>query len=113
MSSVSTHILDLARGLPATGVTVVLEVEAAGTWTLLGTQQTDADGRCQALVPPETRLVPSIYRLRFETQAYFRSLGDRALYPVVFVTFEVTGADSHYHLPLLLTANGYTTYRGT
>lgn len=103
MASLSTHVLDTARGRPAAGIRVALET-ADGEHVGAGT--TDDDGRIGTLAE---RLVPGSYVLRFATGAY---LGAGAFYPEVVVTFSV-GADEHYHVPLLLSPYGYTTYRGS
>lgn len=113
MKRISTHILDLARGKPASGVTVELEAqEAAGTWRLLNSASTDYDGRCAQLLAGD-ELAPGLYRLRFDTAAYFAALRIESLYPAIEITFEVREGESQFHIPLLLNANGYTTYRGT
>jgi 5-hydroxyisourate hydrolase len=73
---------------------------------------TDADGRCKALLSDGIELERGRYRVRFETGTYFASLGLRCLYPYVEIVFEVNER-RHFHVPLLLTPNGYTTYRGS
>ena len=113
MNRISTHILDVSRGKPASDVPVHLERrEGPGHWHPLNSARTDRDGRCaQLLLDPE---VPAgLYRLIFDTAAYFAALHVESLYPVVEVTFQVREGESHLHIPLLLSANGYTTYRGT
>ncbi len=110
---VSTHVLNTALGLPAAGVAVALERRAATEWDLLSQTATDADGRAAALLPRDTPAAPGIYRLRFATGAYFISLGTETLFPEVEVRFEVRAGELHYHLPLLLTPQSYTTYRGS
>jgi 5-hydroxyisourate hydrolase len=113
MKRISTHILDLAHGKPASGVTVKLETQGpAGTWRLVNSALTDHDGRCAQLLESD-ELVPGVYRLRFDTAAYFEGLHVETLYPSVEVTFQVREGESTFHIPLLLNANGYTTYRGT
>ncbi len=113
MRRISTHILDLARGMPASGVAVQLEMqESAGTWRLLNSALTDHDGRCAQLLAGDG-LAPGLYRLHFDTGAYFAALRIETLYPSVEVTFQVREGESQFHVPLLLNANGYTTYRGT
>jgi 5-hydroxyisourate hydrolase len=113
MKRISTHILDLARGKPASGVAVQLEVrEAAGTWRLLQSATTDHDGRCAQLLAGD-ELAPGLYRLRFDTGVYFGALRIESLYPSIEVSFRVREGESQFHIPLLLNANGYTTYRGT
>ena len=113
MKRISTHVLDLARGKPASGVAVQLErQEPAGSWRLLNSASTDHDGRCAQLLATE-ELAPGVYRLRFDAGAYFAALRVETLYPSVEVIFQVREGESQFHIPLLLNANGYTTYRGT
>jgi 5-hydroxyisourate hydrolase len=113
VSGISTHILDTSRGLPATGVPVQLEVRDGPGWRAVNGASTDVDGRIKALLPVGTSLAAGVYRLRFETGAYFGGLGVKAFFPVVEVVFEVADATRHHHVPLLLSPFGYSTYRGT
>lgn len=113
MNGISTHILDIALGRPATGVEVVLERFDSHSWMAVGTQRTDSDGRCRQLLREAESLTPGKYRLRFETEAYYKSQSAPSLYPFVEITFFVRESEVHLHIPLLLSANGYTTYRGT
>jgi 5-hydroxyisourate hydrolase len=114
MSGISTHVLDTSRGRPASGVSVVLEIRAGeNEWKLLGTGATDAGGRLTQLLPPHCPLVEGTYRLTFNTGAYFRAQKIEGLYPEVRVVFTVPDPAQHYHIPLLLSPNGYTTYRGS
>ncbi len=108
---ISTHVLDTAVGLPAAGVAVSLCRETDAGWEEIGHGATDADGRCRDLYVP-AELQRGLYRVRFETGRYFAKLGTRCLYPFVEIVIEVS-EDRHYHVPLLLAANGYTTYRGS
>ncbi|HET6176200.1 MAG TPA: hydroxyisourate hydrolase [Candidatus Sulfotelmatobacter sp.] len=113
MKRISTHILDLSRGKPASDVPVRLEKQdGSGTWCLLNSARTDQDGRCGQLLP-ENELSSGLYRLVFDAASYFGGLKVDALYPVVEVTFQVRDGESQFHIPLLLNANGYTTYRGS
>jgi 5-hydroxyisourate hydrolase len=113
MNRISTHVLDLMRGTPAKGVLVRLErQDASGTWQLLNSSHTDQDGRCAQLLPGD-QLQAGVYKLLFDTAAYFGALHVSTLYPVVEVTFQVREGESQFHIPLLLSANGYTTYRGS
>jgi 5-hydroxyisourate hydrolase len=113
LSGISTHILDIHLGRPAARVSVSLERDKAGLWTPIARHTTDADGRVRQLLPEATPLRPGQYRLTFETAAYFDALGVAALYPLVQIVFTVRDAGGHYHIPLLLAANGYSTYRGS
>jgi 5-hydroxyisourate hydrolase len=108
VSTLSTHVLDTALGCPAAGVPVALS-DAEGR--SLGTGTTDEDGRVGSLVPDA--LEPGSYTLRFDTAAYFAASGRTAFYPEVAVTFTVAGGGEHYHVPVLLSPFGYSTYRGS
>ena len=111
--SISTHVLDTGLGRPAAGVAVELDRDAEGEWQTLNAVTTDADGRVRELLPESCSLEPGTYCLRFATGGYFEHVGVRGLYPLVEITFVVHEGESHYHIPLLLTANGYSTYRGS
>jgi 5-hydroxyisourate hydrolase len=114
MKRVSTHLLDTTLGKPAAGVGVRLDrLEETGSWRQVGAAKTDADGRCAQLLPENDVLLAGRYRLTFETGKYFMGQGVTGLYPVVEITFEARGGEEHFHVPLLLSPNGYTTYRGS
>jgi 5-hydroxyisourate hydrolase len=114
MTRISTHVLDTARGRPAKNVPVRLERrEASGNWLLLGAGRTDQDGRCGQLLPDDKVLPVGHYRLAFDTASYFAAEKIDGLYPLVEVTFQVRDGESCFHIPLLLSPNGYTTYRGS
>jgi 5-hydroxyisourate hydrolase len=111
---ISTHVLDTALGKPAQDVPVRLErQDTSGHWLLLGSAHTDQDGRCGQLLPDDKVLPAGIYRLTFDTADYLAAQKLDSLYPLVEVTFKVRDGESHFHIPLLLSPNGYTTYRGT
>ena len=111
--SITTHVLDTARGRPAPGVHIVLERRGPdGTWARVGDGHTDADGRLRTLVP-DGGVARGRYRLIFDTGRYFAALDVRAFYPDVTVAFEVADNGGHYHVPLLLSPFGYSTYRGS
>jgi 5-hydroxyisourate hydrolase len=114
MSPITTHVLDIAQGRSAEGIVVVLEQCGSNdNWSELARGTTNADGRISALLPDETALTPGIYRLRFATGGYFASFGVRSFYPEVQVVFHMDDAGCHYHVPLLLSPYGYSTYRGS
>jgi len=114
MMHVSTHVLDIAQGQPAKDVPVRLERrDASGTWRLLAAARTDQDGRCAQLWPDKEALIPGLYRLCFETATYFATRKLEGLYPLVEITFHVRDGEQHFHIPLLLSPSGYTTYRGS
>jgi 5-hydroxyisourate hydrolase len=112
--SVSSHVLDTASGRPAAGVPVTLEArEPDGGWTAVGEGVTGADGRLPELVLGHRGARAGVHRLRFDTGAWFAARGLAGFYPEVTVVFEVADPAEHYHLPLLLSPYGYTTYRGS
>jgi 5-hydroxyisourate hydrolase len=111
VSGITTHVLDTARGRPAAGLPVMLERAVDSIWQPVGRGTTDGDGRAGDLLtsaPEEGR-----YRLTFDTHAYFRAIGETGFYPEVSVTFVVVRGEAHYHVPLLLSPFGYSTYRGS
>lgn len=111
---ISTHVLDVAQGKPASGVAVRLERrEVSGDWISLGASRTDGDGRCAQLLPDDDPLRAGLYRLSFDTASYHHGQKVEGLYPIIEITFQVLEGDSAFHLPLLLSPFGYTTYRGS
>jgi len=113
MSAITTHVLDTARGRPASGVPVTLDVRSVdGEWKPLGRGSTDSDGRLGSLLPEGFTLVTGTYRLTFDTASYFRAYNLEGFYPIVEVVFEIRDLSQHYHVPLLLAPHGYSTYRG-
>ena len=114
MSGITTHVLDTAAGRPAAGVAVRLEVRRAGRdWVPLAERTTDADGRVRDLVADGSRLDAGTYRLTFATGAYFAAKGQGTFFPEASVVFEVGDPAQKYHVPLLLSPFGYSTYRGS
>lgn len=114
MSTLSTHVLDTARGRPAAGIHVTLAgVQDDGSLAPLGAGVTDADGRVRDLTASGQTLLPGVYQLRFATGPYLASIGSAAFYPSVTVDFLIEEEGSHYHIPLLLSPFGYSTYRGS
>ncbi len=109
MSAITTHILDAVLGKPASGVAIRIEKQIDGAWTVLGRSATDSDGRCRDLYPDGS---PGTYRLTFAVAAYFTQQGRVSIYPEIAIAFNVDG-EHHYHIPLLLSDNSYTTYRGS
>jgi hydroxyisourate hydrolase len=109
---ISTHVLDTARGGPAVGVTVILEMRQASEWSPIGRGTTDEKGRVASLTD-DRELVPGTYRLTFDTGTYHREQGISVpFFPEAKITFNVRDVDEDYHVPLLLSPFGYTTYRG-
>jgi 5-hydroxyisourate hydrolase len=114
MKGISTHVLDLVEGKPAKGMPVRLEKQnAAGDWRPLTQARTDEDGRCAQLLPAGESLSPGVYRLSFDTENYYRLKKIDTLYPAVQVMFHAQDGELHFHIPLLLSPNGYSTYRGS
>ena len=109
----STHILDTALGRPAAGVALVLSQMQDGEWQEIGRGETDSDGRCKDLLPPTEPSKSGTYRIHFETSTYYAQHYQQGLYPYIEIVFDIRNTEQHYHIPLLLTANGYTTYRGS
>ena len=115
MKRISTHVLDTTTGRPAAGIAVDLEQSGLnGQWQSLAACTTDGDGRCVNLLPQDALpALPGLYRLRFDTGNYHRAQSIDGLYPLVEITVLVREGDTHLHVPLLLSPNGYTTYRGS
>lgn len=111
MATLSTHVLDTARGRPAAGLAVTLARRDGDRWAEVGTATTDADGRIAPLGPPDG-ITPGDYRLRFDTGAWFAAQGVTGFYPEALIVFTVAD-DSHHHVPLLLSPYGLSTYRGS
>ena len=109
---ITTHVLDTGRGTPAVGMTVILEMRQASEWSPIGRGTTDAKGRLATLTEG-LPLSPGAYRLTFDTGAYHRDQGIAApFFPEVKIMFSVRDTAEHYHVPLLLSPFGYSTYRG-
>jgi 5-hydroxyisourate hydrolase len=106
VATLSTHVLDTGAGRPAGGVAVVLESVSG---EVLGDARTDADGRVGSI---GGNLAHGDYRLRFDTGAWFAESEVEAFYPEVSVSFTIA-ADEHFHVPVLLSRYGYSTYRGS
>jgi len=114
MSPITTHVLDIARGRPAAGLTVFIDYrDEKGGWEELARGTTNADGRIPDLLGDGTVLRAGVYRLRFATGDYFQSVSVGAFYPEVQVVVFLDDPAGHYHIPLLLCPYGYSTYRGS
>jgi 5-hydroxyisourate hydrolase len=114
MKGISTHVLDMVLGKPAKDVPVRLEKQdTSRDWQLLASARTDQDGRCPQLLPEGEDLFAGVYRLIFDTGSYYALQKVNALYPSVEITFWVRDREANFHIPLLLSPNGYTTYRGS
>ncbi|ORX39006.1 hypothetical protein BD324DRAFT_649101 [Kockovaella imperatae] len=122
-SPITCHVLDSSIGKPAQGVACTLEclsldplddsVTSAALPSTLASGVTDADGRCSSLLEPTFQVAKGVYKMVFQTGAYFESRGVETFFPVVEITFRFSNPDQHYHVPLLLSPFSYTTYRGS
>ena len=109
---ITTHVLDTALGSPAVGVTVILEVRQGSDWHPVGRGATDEKGRVSTLTEGH-ELVTGTYRLTFDLASYHRAAGISAVFfPEARIAFSVRDTEQHYHVPLLVSPFGYTTYRG-
>jgi 5-hydroxyisourate hydrolase len=110
--AITTHVLDTSRGKPAASVLVTLECRMSdGTWSPVGHGETDADGRLRSLTPDSVE--KGTYRLTFDIGTYFREHHVDTFYPEATIIFNVSDGAQHYHVPLLLSPWGYSTYRGS
>lgn len=109
----SSHILDITQGTPATGVTIRLsQMTADGQWTTVDEKVTDSNGRISDFLKEEPGIDHrGIYKLTYFTQPYFEQKGEESFYPFIEVVFELKD-NSHYHVPITLSPFGYSTYRG-
>lgn len=110
-SHVTTHVLDAVLGRPARDVPVALEARGASGWEPIAAARTDDDGRVGAFGPES--LPAGVYRVVFDTAAYFERSGTESFYPEVVVTFRLEDVGAHFHIPLLLSPFAYSTYRGS
>jgi len=109
---VTTHVLDTASGRPGEGIPALLEQAARDAdWQVVGRSTTDGDGRATLLANPSA-LVRGTYRLTLETERYFAGQGVTPFYPVIIVLFRVEHPEEHFHIPILLSPFGFSTYRG-
>jgi 5-hydroxyisourate hydrolase len=111
MSGITTHILDTARGRPAADVPVRLERIVDGAFVAVGAGRTDADGRLRDLTGPT--IDAGTYRITFDTKTYLERHASSVFFPEVAIVFVVADAREHFHVPLLLSPFGYSTYRGS
>ncbi len=114
MSAITTHILNTTSGKPGAGIPVVLErkTHSAG-WQVIAEGMTDIDGRVNDLLSTRDAFLPGHYRLMFEIGPYFLMQNIECFFPQVTISFVVKDTVEHYHVPLLLSPFGYSTYRGS
>lgn len=111
-SPLTTHVLDTAKGRPAAGLSVRLERRIGSDYIALASGVTNADGRIVDLLTP-AEFTKGVYRITFDTGAWYAAQDAQAFYPEASVVFEVTAPEEHHHVPLLLSPFGYSTYRGS
>jgi 5-hydroxyisourate hydrolase len=107
--SLSTHVLDTTAGRPAAGIRVTLERQGV----VVGSDLTDEEGRIREFRTTGALLDPANYRLKFAVAEYWKAAGKESFYPEIVIAFTITTDKGHYHVPLLLSPFGYTTYRGS
>ena len=109
--TISTHVLDIAIGRPAAGVPVMLYHHDGADWMRVGQASTDGDGRVKTLLDPSASVTAGAYRIVFEISEYFGEAD--AFYSQITIDFVIRDEESHYHVPLLVSPYGYSTYRGS
>ena len=109
---ITTHVLDTSRGVPAPDLSVRLDFRRSNEWVTVGHAKTDSSGRVMSSFS-SAPVVPGTYRLTFDTAAYHKAVGVAPFFPEVVVMFDVESGSAHYHVPLLLSPFGSSTYRGT
>ncbi|KAG0164369.1 hypothetical protein DFQ28_010424 [Apophysomyces sp. BC1034] len=114
-SPITCHVLVASLGTPGPDITVKIEKldDSSNNFSTLSVSKTNDDGRCPDLLPNDYNVEKGIYRVTFETKAFFEKIGQECFYPFVQVIFEITHPEQHHHIPLLLSNYSYTTYRGS
>ncbi|XP_043461328.1 5-hydroxyisourate hydrolase-like [Leptopilina heterotoma] len=111
-SPITCHVLDTSVGKPAANVPVTLYKSVGGEWSSMNRRMTNEDGRCNNLVEVEN-FTAGRYKVHFLTSQYFESINTKSMYPFVEIVFDFDDSSDHYHIPLLLSPFGYSTYRGS
>lgn len=111
-SPITVHVLDSSRGKPAVGLTALLERAEGKGWREVAKGRTDDRGRIEGLLPADKPMAAGTYRLTFDSGTYFGGSKIKTFYPQIVVIFEVENTKEHYHVPLILSPHGYSTYRG-
>ena len=113
MGPITTHVLDIAKGSPAENIPIQLDSWINSEWQLIGCGSTNADGRLTNLLEPGS-LAKGNYRISFNVEKYFSSQNIQSFfYPMVRIEFKILNPEQQYHVPLLLSPFGYSTYRGS
>jgi 5-hydroxyisourate hydrolase len=113
VSQITTHVLDTALGKPASDIPVRLEFSEGESWKSVAQGQTNSDGRVPDLLPKNSKLHAGTYRITFDLQTYFATQKRKSFYPYASIVFQIEDASQHFHVPLLLSGFGYSTYRGS
>ncbi|MFU9138989.1 hydroxyisourate hydrolase [Erwinia tasmaniensis] len=108
----SVHVLNLQTGVPTAGVKVELEQQQKTGWVKLASGTTDSHGRITALYPAGEAMPAGDYKVVFKTGEYYKGIGQPTFFPEIPVVFHAEKSGDHYHIPLLLSQYGYSTYRG-
>lgn len=108
----SVHVLNIENGLPSPDVNVTLEQKQNDGWEELNAAVTGDKGRINALYPEDMALENGTYRVTFDTGEWFENHDTETFFPEIPVVFAIDGELEHYHIPLLLSPYGYSTYRG-
>ncbi|MCW3089589.1 MAG: uraH [Ferruginibacter sp.] len=111
MSQITTHVLDTNKGKPAWGVIIVLQEQVGHEWFEVAKGITNKEGRLTNLLQEDEQLTLGIYKISFDVRHYFGSYDIETFYPSVEVIFEIKTIE-HYHIPLLISPFGYSTYKG-
>lgn len=112
MSQITTHVLDTSEGKPGNGISIMLQQLHTHGYETIAQGVTNDDGRIADLLPPDKKLPPGVYKLVYETGVYYSAKSIKTFYPLVEISFMISD-DSHYHVPLLVSPFGYSTYRGS
>lgn len=117
MGRLTTHVLDAAHGRPGSAIAIELYRVDGAQLQLLGSTQTNADGRCDAPLLEGAAFSAGTYQLQFAVGDYYRALGVAlpapAFFDVIVLRFGVADSTQHYHVPLLVSPYSYSTYRGS
>ena len=114
MSPITTHVLDTSQGCPGANIRIRLEQQQSDkTWQEIASGSTNSDGRIANLIQEDEMINSGVYRMLFETGTYFEQQGTAYFYPEIEVRFLLNHMEQHYHIPLLLSPFGYSTYRGS
>lgn len=109
---ITSHVLDTASGKPAANLKMCLYRMFAGQWVEVSKKTTNSDGRASSFLK-QAEFTAGTYKMFFDTEDYFKQQSSKGFYPYVEIVFTIEHPEQHYHIPLLLSPYGYTTYRGS